>query len=90
MHGNGALLQGSNVVYQGQFVKGMKSGHGVFRTQKGSYEGKFDNDYLNGPGSFLWNDGRLYVGNFYKTMMDDEEGNAKLYYPNGQVATGVW
>lgn len=69
MHGNGVLLQGSNVVYQGQFVKGMKSGHGVFRTQKGSYEGNFDNDYLNGPGSFLWNDGRLYVGEFYKTMM---------------------
>lgn len=32
MHGNGVLLQGTNVVYQGKFEKGMKSGKGVFRT----------------------------------------------------------
>lgn len=88
MHGHGVMLNGSNVIYQGNFERGAKSGHGVFRTEKGTYEGNFSNDYLNGPGSFFWNDGRLYVGNFRNTMMEDND--AKLYYPNGQVAGGSW
>jgi hypothetical protein len=37
MNGKGVLLNGVNVIFQGNWVKGMKSGRGVFRTLDGTY-----------------------------------------------------
>lgn len=63
MHGKGQLFNNKGeVMYTGQFVHGKKSGNGVFRTQDGSYEGYFDNDLLNGKGTFIYNDGKVYEG----------------------------
>jgi hypothetical protein len=32
MHGRGVLRRGSDILFQGNFSRGMKSGYGVFRT----------------------------------------------------------
>lgn len=85
MHGRGVLTNSGNVIFQGDFIKGLKSGFGVFRTPEGTYEGNFENDFINGNGSFLWNDGKVYEGNFYRSMM---HGRGKVFYPSNQVAEG--
>jgi hypothetical protein len=87
MHGKGVLKDSQSILFQGDFVKGQKSGYGIFRTKDGTYEGNFQNDLLNGNGSFMWNDGKCYEGNFLNSMM---HGNGTMYYPSNQVAQGEW
>ena len=65
----------------------MKHGEAVFKTDQGSYCGKFDDDYLEGQGTFIWRDGKMYEGNFRKTKF---HGNGKIYYPSDQLAEGKW
>jgi hypothetical protein len=52
-------------------------------TEDGSYEGNFDKDYLNGDGTFIFNDGKVYKGNFQNSMM---HGDGLIYYTSNQVA----
>lgn len=85
MHGKGVLKNKSDIVWQGEFVRGQKTGYGVLKTEAGTYEGNFDNDLLNGNGSFIWNDGKMYEGGFKNTMMD---GNGRMLYKTNQVADG--
>jgi hypothetical protein len=87
MHGKGVLKNRNEIIYQGNFVKGRKTGYGVFRTEAGTYEGNFDNDLLNGNGTFIWNDGKMYEGEFKNTMMD---GRGRMLYTTNQVAEGEW
>ena len=42
---------------------------------------------MHGDGKFIWNDGKVYEGNFYNGNL---HGNGIITYPNGQVARGVW
>ena len=87
MHGKGKLEKKGKVLFEGEFDRGMKSGYAVFTTDEGAYLGNFRNDYLEGEGTFVWNDGKIYKGNFKKTKFD---GNGVIYYPSGQVAEGRW
>ena len=73
--------------YKGYFRYGKKAGKGILQTRAGTYQGQFENDYLNGDGTFVWNDGKVYEGDFKRTKMD---GEGKIYYPNGQIAKGRW
>ena len=87
MHGRGTLKQGSEVIFDGEFREGMKHGEAVFKTRNGTYQGNFENDYLEGGGSFIWNDGKAYEGEFRKTQF---HGRGTIYYPSNQIAEGVW
>lgn len=87
MHGKGVLKNRNEIVYQGEFVRGQKSGYGIFKTAEGTYEGNFDNDLLNGEGAFVWNDGKVYEGTFKNSMMD---GRGRMLYTTNQIAEGEW
>ena len=65
----------------------MKHGEGVFHTKAGSYQGTFYNDYLEGDGTFIWKDGKIYEGEFKKTKF---HGKGRIMYPSHQVAEGTW
>lgn len=65
----------------------MKHGEAVFKTRNGTYLGNFDNDYLDGWGSFIWNDGKVYEGEFKKTKF---HGRGTILYPSNQIAEGEW
>jgi hypothetical protein len=42
---------------------------------------------LNGDGTFLWKDGKMYVGNFVNSAMD---GLGTVFYHTNQVVEGKW
>ena len=42
---------------------------------------------MSGRGVFKWYDGKIYEGEFKRNKL---HGNGELYYPNGQMARGVW
>lgn len=65
----------------------MKNGNGVLKTSDGSYRGNFIDDYLEGEGTFIWKDGKIYDGEFKGSKF---HGKGKIYYPTNQVAEGIW
>jgi hypothetical protein len=42
---------------------------------------------MHGEGRFIWNDKKVYQGNFYNGNL---HGNGLITYYNGQQAKGVW
>ncbi len=49
------------------------------------YEGYWSNNYFNGQGTYIWNDGRKYKGKF---VDDLPEGYGIMEYPDGDVYEG--
>ena len=50
----------------------------MYKTTKGTLEGFFKNNKLNGKGVFLWNDEeKLYKGSFKNSKF---EGEGKMYF----------
>jgi hypothetical protein len=49
--------------------------------------GVFQNDVVNGEGTFTWNDKRRYEGNFKNNLFD---GKGRIYMPNKTVLEGFW
>ena len=65
MHGYGTLYGvNGEKIYAGNYKQGKKEGKGIFKTNLGSYQGHFTSDHLNGEGTFVWNDGKVYEGDF--------------------------
>ena len=56
-------------------------------TEKGKYIGPFVNGEMEGIGSFIWDDGKIYNGEFKQGMM---WGKGQLYFPNQMVIKGIW
>jgi hypothetical protein len=63
-------MNGAN--YTGQFVGGLKHGHGKWKKNSNigcnTYEGEYQNDKKHGNGVFEWESGNRYIGQY-----DDDE-----------------
>ena len=75
--------------FDGEFVRGVKNGRGVFRAggNGGTYEGEFKNGLKDGVGRYCWPDGETFDGEYWHGR---KEGRGLLTYPNGEKLSGVW
>ena len=74
------------VVYEGELVDGVRSGHGVLTWADGSrYEGQFENGVRHGQGTLLLPTGDVYTGAFQRDAMT---GRGRLEWTNGDVYEG--
>lgn len=79
-----------NTLYNGSFVNNKKEGRGILEyTSLGHrYEGEFQNDQINGEGTFRWSNGDKYIGQMKNGKM---HGKGKYYYKeSGQVYDGYY
>ena len=85
-HGKG-ILDTHKVHYEGEFKDDKLSGKGriTFKLEGHIYEGDFDNNEINGFGTFKWKNGDSYTGNMLNGKM---HGNGKYTYNNGVVYEG--
>ena len=84
----------NNLIYEGQYKKGVKDGNGVYYYPSGEkYEGKFCNGIKEGKGVFYWKDGSRWEGYFNNDEMNgegifyDEKENESYtaIYKNGEL-----
>ena len=74
------------VVYEGELVEGVRSGHGVLTWADGSrYEGQFKAGVRHGQGTLLLATGDLYTGEFQQDAMT---GRGRFEWTNGDVYEG--
>ena len=74
------------VVYEGELVDGVRSGHGVLTWPDGSrYEGEFENGLRHGQGALVSATGDVYTGAFRRDAMT---GRGRLEWTNGDVYEG--
>ena len=74
------------VVYEGELVDGVRSGHGVLTWTDGSrYEGRFENGVRHGEGTLYLPTGDVYTGAFERDAMT---GRGRLEWTNGDVYEG--
>ena len=67
MEGYGRLISNSGNVYEGDFVRNMKHGHGTlnFKVSGDSYTGDFEMDKISGKGKYIFSaEQRTYEGEF--------------------------
>jgi phage FluMu protein Com len=65
-HGIGIYYFNDGSVYEGEWHRGMRFGHGQFRSCEGwTYEGFFDSNRRHGEGAINWPDGSFYIGEWY-------------------------
>ena len=87
-HGKG-ILDTHKVHYEGDFRDDKLCGKGriIFKIEGHVYEGQFDNNEINGFGTFKWKNGDSYTGNMLNGKMD---GKGKYRYNNGVVYEGIY
>lgn len=74
------------VVYEGEMVEGVRSGHGVLTWADGSrYEGQFQNGVRHGQGTLSLPTGNVYTGAFQHDAMT---GSGRFEWTNGDVYEG--
>lgn len=74
------------VVYEGELIDGVRSGHGVLTWADGSrYEGQFENGVRHGQGTLVLPTGDVYTGAFQRDAMT---GRGRLEWTNGDVYEG--
>ena len=68
-HGVGMYIYKDGAVYEGNWHKGSRFGHGHFRASPASggwaYEGDWDTDRKHGEGMITWQDSSCYIGEWY-------------------------
>ncbi len=65
-HGVGVYTSKDGTVYEGEWHKGCRFGHGQLRSSEGwTYEGFFDTDRRHRSGAISWPDGSYYIGDWY-------------------------
>lgn len=87
-HGLGSLTFPSGNIYTGEFVKGVRQGHGeffYFGTGE-RYVGQWRNNMKEGRGEYWFNDGSVFKGSFKADVKhgQGEKVSAKLTY------SGTW
>ena len=87
-HGKG-ILETHKIHYEGDFVDDKLSGRGtiVFKNEGHTYEGQFNNNEINGFGTFKWCNGDYYTGEMLNGKM---HGRGRYTYRNGHVFEGVY
>jgi hypothetical protein len=86
--GIGKFIFDNGYIYEGNFVKGMRSGLGVLNMPNGDkYDGMWDHDTFHGQGTYTWTDGSKYTGEWKDGVQD---GYGIFFYPNGDKYTGYF
>ncbi|MCL1792352.1 MAG: protein kinase [Oscillospiraceae bacterium] len=71
--------------YKGNYVNGIKSGHGVYKWTNGDvYEGNFVNGEPSGKGIYTMANGIVYDGYFEEEL----SGKGKIIWTNGSIYEG--
>ena len=52
-----------------------------------TYEGEWEDDYINGHGKYSWSTGDFYIGKFVKDL---REGKGLLTMADGNIIEGEW
>lgn len=82
-HGEGIEIR-ENFIYEGEFVNGVRQGHGSVIVSGDTYEGNFENGVAHGFGRMVLNDGRIFLGEFNR----GEPVRGKIRWPNGDRYEG--
>jgi hypothetical protein len=78
----------NNGVYEGNFVNGLRHGHGRLDWSDGSwYDGNWINDRRTGHGTHTSIEMDVYVGEFYNNFF---HGEGTLTYNDGFIFEGSW
>ena len=81
-HGEGNLTYKNKLYkFDGQFVNG-KIQRGILINEKGTYQGQFKEQKMNGKGKFIWKDGGSFEGQF---LNDTINGKGKLIDSDGKL-----
>lgn len=56
--------------------------NGVLRTDKGRFEGEFQDNMKNGKGTFIYKNGQVYVGEF---LRNKRHGYGNLFNEYGKI-----
>ena len=88
-HGQGLLKSRSGDIYEGEFVYGKQQGEGRLKWAKDGrvYEGSFENDEINGYGTFTSSDGCVYRGNYKDGR---KNGLGLCTWSDGRSYEGYW
>ena len=86
-HGKGVFKYKNGNEYDGEFIKGMKDGHGRYKSNEGEYDGFWKEDKKDGHGKYTFKNGDLYIGEFKADMFS---GQGILLYSNGNKTIGTW
>mmetsp|Transcript_27989 Transcript_27989/g.63339 ORF Transcript_27989/g.63339 Transcript_27989/m.63339 type:complete len:245 (-) Transcript_27989:138-872(-) len=62
-------------MYRGQVLDGKRHGEGVWTSQSSQYEGQWSHDHQDGEGKEVWQDGRMFHGQFARGKF---HGNGKM------------
>ena len=55
-------------IYTGGWLDDVKHGYGLYQGDKGTYDGNFVKDAMEGKGRMLWNNGESYEGDFVQDL----------------------
>ena len=86
-HGKGVFKYKNGNEYDGEFIKGLKDGHGCCKNNEGEYDGFWKEDKKEGHGKYTFKNGDLYIGEFKADMYS---GQGILLYSNGNKTIGTW
>lgn len=87
-HGWGTFHWPDRTMYIGEFVDGLRHGHGQQTFSNGdTYAGEWRFGHMHGKGVYDWVDDSKYVGTFVKGHM---EGKGIITLPNGESYDGEW
>mmetsp|Transcript_82848 Transcript_82848/g.230101 ORF Transcript_82848/g.230101 Transcript_82848/m.230101 type:complete len:283 (+) Transcript_82848:117-965(+) len=64
------LKYSDSSVYRGQALDGKRHGEGTWTCANGRYEGQWSHDLQEGQGKQVWEDRRIFVGQFSKGKID--------------------
>lgn len=85
-HGAGTYTYKDGSVYEGQWFRGTRFGHGHLRSAEGwAYEGYFDTNSRHANGVITYKDGSMYMGQWY---YDKRQGKGIYISPLRDVYRG--
>lgn len=86
--GYGEYSWSNGSLYKGQFVNGLREGHGYYHNAKDEkFVGSFKKDKKNGYGEFRWASGNVYKGNYKDDLRD---GYGEVLWSDGSFYKGEW
>lgn len=88
-NGNTVIRNQNRVLYQGGMANGKKRGQGTWYDERNKCtdKGVFNDDFIEGEGTRIWDDGRVYVGTFKRGQ---EDGRGNYTYVDGRKFQGTF
>ena len=92
--GSGVATYENKDSYEGDFVKGLRTGRGIYRFQDeaggavgSKYDGEWKDNKMHGMGVYRWIDGRMYEGSY---VHDKKHGYGVYRWADGRKYEGKW